>query len=98
VRDRHGLRDAATRVGEFVESRVAEFATIAQITVATLTDNALRHSDGSEAPVLSVTFAGRELEICVRDLGVEISACADRRGELVRRIQLPARTAGHAAT
>jgi hypothetical protein len=88
--DRAELRAVTARVGEALAPRGAGFGDVAQITVATLVDNALRHGGGREAPVVAVALTSGTLEICVRDLGVEIAACPDVRRELVRRIQLPA--------
>jgi hypothetical protein len=90
IGDRRELRAVTARVGEALATRAGGFGHVALITVATLVDNALRHGGGPEAPVLAVALADGTLEICVRDLGAEIAACADVRRELVRRIQLPA--------
>ena len=92
IGDRGELRALTALVGEALAPRAGGFGHVAQITVATLVDNALRHGGGPEAPVLAVALSDGTLEICVRDLGAQIAACTEVRRELVRRIQLPAQT------
>jgi anti-sigma regulatory factor (Ser/Thr protein kinase) len=95
IADRADLRTVAASVGDSLAPLSADIAHVAQITVATLVDNALRHGGGPAAPVLVVAIDDA-VAICVRDLGGKIADCADVRRELVRRIQLPAQAHGAA--
>lgn len=92
ISDRAEMTRVAGLLGDEVARRGVAPALV-WTAFATLVDNALTHGSKRVPPVAAVYLAEGAVTISSRDLGQAFADCADAKGELRRRIQLPAEDA-----